>query len=154
MNKRNSGFTLIELMVVVAIVAILSAIAYPSYQEQVRKGRRTDATGSLQEYAHVLERCHTSYKAYNNANCSIVKAGGTALEDGLKSSDGFYFISATTLNASQFALQASPVDPLGTEPNTPQFYDKKCRTFTLSHTGAKTALDDSGNDKAEICWKK
>ena len=54
--KRAPGFTLIELMIVVAVVAILVAIAYPSYQEQIRKSRRAQAKADLVEYAGLAER--------------------------------------------------------------------------------------------------
>ncbi|MCP4091353.1 MAG: prepilin-type N-terminal cleavage/methylation domain-containing protein, partial [Gammaproteobacteria bacterium] len=53
---KSRGFTLIELMIVVAIVGILAAIAYPSYQEQVRKSRRADANGALLGLANAMQR--------------------------------------------------------------------------------------------------
>lgn len=59
-----AGFTLIELMFVVAIVAILLALAYPSYVDQVRKARRADATSTLMDRAQVLERCFSRLNTY------------------------------------------------------------------------------------------
>lgn len=61
---KDPGFTLIELMIVVAIVAILAAIAYPSYQEQVRKSRRAQAKADLVEYMQLAERYHTVNNTY------------------------------------------------------------------------------------------
>ncbi len=65
MWKRSAaGFTLIELMIVVAIVAILAAIAYPSYQTQIQKTRRGQAKADLVEYAQLAERFHTVNNTY------------------------------------------------------------------------------------------
>lgn len=58
------GFTLIELMIVVAVIAILAAIAYPSYQDYVRKARRAQAKADLLEYAQMAERHHTVNNSY------------------------------------------------------------------------------------------
>ncbi|MDW7601742.1 prepilin-type N-terminal cleavage/methylation domain-containing protein, partial [Stenotrophomonas maltophilia] len=58
-GRLARGFTLIELMIVVAVVAILAAIAYPSYSEHVRKSRRAQAKADLVEYAQLAERFHT-----------------------------------------------------------------------------------------------
>lgn len=64
MNRRPPGFTLIELMIVVAVVAILAAIAYPSYVDHVRKSRRAQAKADLVELAQLAERHHTVSNSY------------------------------------------------------------------------------------------
>ncbi|WP_434027686.1 type IV pilin protein [[Pseudomonas] boreopolis] len=63
-RQKAAGFTLIELMIVVAVVAILAAVAYPSYQEYVRKARRGQAKADLVEYAQRAERYHTVNNTY------------------------------------------------------------------------------------------
>lgn len=125
------GFTLIELLIVVAIVGILAAIAYPSYQEQVRKSRRTDATTSLLNAAQTLERCYTETNDYDAAACVVPTS----------SSDGHYDIAAVTARAT-YTLTATPAT------GDPQAGDAKCTAFRLTHTGVRTATGDLGND----CW--
>lgn len=90
---KSSGFTLIELMIVVAIIGIIAAIAYPSYVEQVKSTRRTDAQGALQAFANAMERYHTQNNSYIGAD------GGTAVITN----------AATSPAASLFSDQA-PVD--------------------------------------------
>ena len=70
MIGRQRGVTLMELMVVVVIVGILAAIAYPSYRAQVRRSNRTEARVALEQTAGALEKCYTRYMVYNdNTNC-------------------------------------------------------------------------------------
>lgn len=139
-KKINTrGFTLIEVMIVVAIIAILAGIAYPSYMESVRKSNRSDAKVALNDTAQRLQRCFTTYNAYNNANCSIASnldSGGT-----LSSPEGFYNISGT-VTANDFSLTATPVVG-GVQAN-----DAKCETFTLNKQGARGA---TGSDPSN-CW--
>lgn len=142
MHKRQEGFTLIELMIAVAVLAILAALAYPSYQAQVIKSRRTDATGSLMDVAHVLERCYTSYGAYNNNNCSAVTSG--AVSQGSRS--GYYTIQAATLNATAFRLQATA------NAGTTQANDDVCVNLFLSNTGLREAEKSGGTDTTALCW--
>lgn len=65
--KKAAGFTLMELMIVVAIVGILAAIAYPSYMDSVRKSRRADAKAALSNAVQALERYYTEKNTYLNA---------------------------------------------------------------------------------------
>jgi len=141
--KRNSGFTLIEVMIVVAIVALLAAIGYPAYQNQVLKARRSDAVSTLGEAAQTLERCFSQYYAYNDANCPLVTGGAVAA---FTSPEGYYTVSSTVLNANQFTLQAVP-----TAKNR-QNQDTNCAQFTITHTGTTAAQNSAAADTTELCW--
>ena len=73
------GVTLIELMVVVVIIGILVAIAYPGYQSQLQKTRRADGKTALLNAAQRLERCFTRYNTYADADCDVA-AGSCSAE--------------------------------------------------------------------------
>ncbi len=89
LNRRpffgQEGFTLVELMIVVAIIGVLALIAYPTYQDSVRKGRRGDAKSNLVQIAQALERCHTANGSYGLA-CAGVTTGPDVLAPALTQS--------------------------------------------------------------------
>ncbi len=122
------GFTLIELMMVIAILAIIVAVAIPAYNNQVQKARRADATSALLNGAQQLERCFTRFNAYD--------AGGCPNPAGL-TEDGFYNITVNR-NETSFDLSAAPQGVQSSDP---------CGTFTLDHLGNRGA--DSETDR---CW--
>lgn len=140
MNLQK-GFTLIEVMIVVAIIGILAGIAYPSYMETVRKSNRSDAKVELNDVAQRLQRCYTVYSAYNNANCGVYSQLSTG-DSEIISREGFYAITLSSISATAYELTASP------EAGTTQANDTKCTSFTLSNTGDRSA---TGSD-ADNCW--
>ncbi len=129
MNKQKA-FTLIELMVTVAIVGILASIAIPSYQSSVMKSRRADAQGELLGFANTMERYFTEHSTYVGAPANA----GTAYYDLTVSTNPAVTASTYTLNATPKGTQAGD----------------KCGTLTLTHTGNK-GFTGTGGSIAE-CW--
>lgn len=135
MRKMKSGFTLIEMMIAVAIVGIIAAIALPSYQASVRKSNRAEAKTELTDVAQRLQRCYTLYAAFNNASCSVYGTVNTT--PGYITRGGQYYkIRIDVPNAGDSA--ATTYKLTATADKAPQTQDTGCTELTLTHTGAKT----------------
>lgn len=131
---QSHGFSLIEMLIVMAILGILAAIAVPAYQDSVQKGGRAEGKGALLETAQRLERCFSEFNAYNNANCPSF--ANPALTE-----NGRYAISFSAIAATTYTLQAVPQGG--------QTGDSQCGTLTLNQAGAKTK---SGTGTVAECW--
>ena len=135
--KVQKGFSLIELMIVVAIIGIIAGIAYPSYMESVRKSNRADGKATLNDVAHRLQRCFTTYNAYNNANCAVATSlSGSGV---ITSAEGMYSVTAV-MDATSYTLTAAPVGS--------QTADANCGSLTLTSAGVRNATGSLGAD----CW--
>ena len=138
---RSRGFTLIEVMMTVVIIGILAAIAYPAYQDQVRKSRRSDAKSVLLDAANRQEQFILDHVAYTT---NMRDLGFSA--DPATSQDGYYTFDAVAgacgAIARCYTLTASPVA------GKAQAYDTKCTSFSVASTGARTATGSTAGD----CW--
>ena len=130
--KRNRGFTLMEMLIVVAIIGILSSIAYPSYTEYVRKGHRAKAMAGLLQAAQWMERAATATGTYP------VTANFPA---NLKTVEGDRYDIAAVSDGATFTLTATPKGAQSGD---------KCGNFTLTNTGAKGVSKSTVAD----CWGK
>ncbi|MGB4858260.1 MAG: type IV pilin protein [Dokdonella sp.] len=117
------GFTLIELMITVAIVAILAAVAFPSYQNQVRKGRRADAKSVMLDLTQQLERRYTTDRDYTN----LAAVCGQSVQSPTTGT-AWYQVS-TVCTPSAYTVTATPQ---GTQASDP------CGTMTINPIGTRT----------------
>lgn len=138
MRKAMQGMTLIELVTVVAIIGILTAIAVPSYRNYVIRANRSEAKTVLLSTAGSLERCFTRFNTYNDAACPVKFPVSTE--------GGNYKISlvAADSDESKFALKA---EPLGA-----QLKDTGCGTFTLNSAGVRNVTGATKPQKE--CWSR
>lgn len=131
-NRYVYGFTLIELMIVVAVVAILAAIAYPSYQEQVRKSYRAKAKADLVEYAGLAERYYTTnntYAGFTLPSTVSPREPGAAARYNLTPNGAFGGATTFTITATATGAQSGD----------------KCGALTINQAGVKTAAQSD-------CW--
>ena len=132
MNSNNNGFTLIELMITMLVIAILTAIAYPSYQEHLRKTRRAECAAVLTSTAASLERRRAVAGVYNGFVPSSCPVTGEPK---------FYDVSISPPDYSNdFTITATPRGAQASD---------KCGELTLTHTG------QTGVSKSTVgaCWR-
>lgn len=146
-NRLNSGFTLIELMIVVAIVAILASIAYPAYTSSIIKGKRAEGRTALAGLMQQQER----YMTQNNTYLSFTNAAGTT--NPAAAATTFKVFSGDSLAKSAYLLKASKCDSATDIKDcvmveaVPNFTDAEVDTLQMLSSGTKTCSTNSA-----VCW--
>lgn len=146
-GNRN-GFTLVELMIVVAIVAILASIAYPSYTQYAAKAKRATAKTGLSTVSGRLEQYFLDNKTYTTnltllgypADPMYINSGGDWVA--AAAGDNTYQIDITAADARTYSISAIPQNSQATQ-------DDGCGTLTLNQAGTKGA---TGADGVAGCW--
>lgn len=123
----QAGITLLELMIVLAVLSILAALALPSYEETMMRSRRSEAREALSDFAARQEQFFTNNKSYATTTGALGRSATTE--------NGYYVITIPATSATTYTLTATA--------QAPQDQDADCPTLSLTSTGARTPVD---------CW--
>ena len=141
MKQRVRGFTLIELMIVVAVIAVLAIIALPMFVEQLRKGKRAEAIQALSDVQLREEKWRSNNPLYATAASVFLPSTTAAYNTGLK----YYDISIASNTGTGYVITATRKGQLANDP--------KCGNFTMTVTLGVSAYDVTSGDK-DYCWRK
>lgn len=140
-RRAQHGFTLVEMMIAVVIIAILTMIALPSYLESVRKGRRSDAVSRLAQVQQAQER----WRANNASYATLAQLGIPATVTG-----GYYTLSVGNVTALGYEATATPLA------GTPQASDTRCTTMKVTLNGPNLDYSSTpgGYGTNSPCWSR
>ena len=152
--RRPGGFTLIELMIVVAVIGVLAMIAYPSFMDAVRKGRRSDAFAALSAVQQAQERWRGNRSAYTSSLTALPSDDPPGLGLPGTSAKGYYAISIDAADAAGYTATAAAVA------GTSQAGDGSCQRRRVRVAGGNIFYGsaDGGGDYDESatnrCWAR
>jgi len=136
---RVRGFTLLELMATVAIVAILASIALPAYQQQIARGKRADVQTVLVEDAAYMQRYYAANNTYVGATAASMPAAQSPRSGGAN-----YTIADPVTTSSTFTLTAQRTGTMAND---------KCGNFTYDNLGQKGLTNQTAGQTVATCWR-
>lgn len=139
-RPRARGFTLTELLVALAVIAVLAAVAVPAYESQIKKARRGDAITTLTTIQLAQEKWRANNVAYSTTASEVGYAGKGG--NATLSLEGYYTVAFSAADANTFLVTATPVS------GTPQADDDLCPVFAVTQDGK----DTTGSYAPEHCW--
>jgi len=143
-NQR--GFTLIELMIVVAIVAILTAIAYPSYRKYVMRSNRAEAKSILLEDAQYMEKNFAEANVFNQTSTgTTISSSSLPYQQAPKTGPVNYNITLSAITATSYTIQAAPTGAQSGD---------ECGTLTINNLGQNNISGGSASATAADCWRR
>lgn len=145
-QSKPNGFTLIELMIVVAIIAILAMVAYPSYSESVSKARRDDAMAALLGLSNAMERHFTEGNTYQGAAAGGTDTGAPAIYSSEAPVDGaikYYDLTISAATATTYTVRATPKNAQ-VDDGILELNSLGIRRWDMNNNGSAT---DAGEDK-------
>ncbi len=146
--RRSPGFSLIELMVAVAITAILVSVAVATYQTQVQKSRRTEARSALLDLATREERYFSTNNLYSTLPADMGYASFVPV------GSGYYNVTVAITAANPATVPPTQAGYLITATSTGiQVADTSCQTFTVDQTGTQVAKNTGGVVTTATCWQ-
>lgn len=137
-SRPSTGFTLIEVLITVAIISILAAVAYPSYREHVFSSRRAAAAACLQEFAQAFERHYTAQLSYPTTLPALSCSGST------ETGPYYTYSRVAGLPAGSYEIWASPTGSQSAD---------RCGTLTLNHLGQRGVINTTSTP-ASTCWRQ
>lgn len=147
-SARLRGFTLVELLISMAVLAILLSLAWPSYQASAQKGRRADAMASLAQLMQAQERWRSEHVEYYKDDLDKLKGTGS------KSAEGHYTLSLANVSASGYTALATA------NSSSPQTHDSTCHVMKVTIAGGNITYSSSAtgstddNKAPDPCWIK
>lgn len=143
MHMVKNGFSLIEVLIVVAILGILAAIAIPAVTKYVTDARRSDGKVALMEAAQIMERYFTNNYNYGE----VIDGSYSGANIPNTSEQGYYALTVNAADATVFTISATPVS------GGKMASDTLCATLRINHLGQRRAFNSADVETTEDCWR-